>query len=453
MKPPRRLSLQDIHEDHEDGCIQEIDDESADERNDEVSGMRRAESFAHGVHIRDGVRCGTKAEAAAAGCHDGCFVISSHDAEDDEVSEEAHDGNLHDERCNQRNSKVCQLPEFQAHERTGKEYVQADAAKDFTFPLVASEKPGHVGNIPDDGSNEHGTDVSREYETDIDEELADICAKSHGKEELSESVHEAVHIEVSGCIITFDFMFRAVFRDFISVFIFIGFQMEATDQKLSDRAAKETPRDKAEGSGSKSNRCRILKTQCFKDRTEGAGCAVTADKRYRTICKTHERIQREGIGKSDTDQILNDNQEEDKKGHLDDKESALLDETDACHVADTGEEEHHAPVLHDGILRIVPDALRVKDAVHDRENRPADDRRRNAVFPENADPVLQEASQEEDGDSGCQRLVQIKFYCHSIPSFYDKLYLLCIFCKHSLNKNDLQASVPDGGSGAKAPRV
>lgn len=170
---------------------------------------------------------------------------------------------------------------------------------------------------------------------------------------------------------------------------------------------------------------------------------MTTDKRDRTVCKTHERIQRERIGKSDTDKVLDNDQKEDKNGHLDDKESAFLDETDACHIADTGEEEHHAPVLHDGILRIVPDALRVKDAVHDRENRPADDRRRNAVFPENADPVLQEASQEEDGDSRCQRLVQIKFYGHSIPSFYNDLDLLCTFCKYSPSKNDLQASVTD----------
>lgn len=241
MKATRRLSLQDIHEDHEDGCIQEIDDESADERNDEVSGMRRTESFAHGIHIRNGVRCGAKAEAAAAGCHDGCFIILAHDTEDDEVSKEAHDGNLHGKGHDERNGKVCQLPELQTHERAGKENVQADAAKDFTFLLVASVKACHIRNVAYNSSNEHRSDVSREYEADINEELADVCAKAHGQEELAESIHEAVHIEVSGCFVAFDFMFRTVFRNFVSVFIFIGFQMEAADEKFSDRAAEETP--------------------------------------------------------------------------------------------------------------------------------------------------------------------------------------------------------------------
>lgn len=91
----------------------------------------------------------------------------------------------------------------------------------------------------------------------------------------------------------------------------------------------------------------------------------------------------------------------------------LLDEAYAGQVADTGEEKHHAPVLHHRVLGISPDALGVENAVQDRENCTADDRRRNAVFPKQLDFRLQKAAKKKDSHRRRQSLVHIQIDFHN----------------------------------------
>lgn len=97
-----------------------------------------------------------------------------------------------------RHRQVRQLPEFQTHEGAGKEDVEAHAAEDFAFLLVNAVEMGAFCNVSNHRRHNHGADVAREHQTDVDEELAHVGAKAHGQKELAEGIHEIVHIEVIG---------------------------------------------------------------------------------------------------------------------------------------------------------------------------------------------------------------------------------------------------------------
>ena len=162
-----------IDEDGDDRRVDRVDDERADEGNDEESRRCRAEEFGHGRHVGDSVRRSAQAEAADAAGHDGCFVVSAHGAEDDEVSKEGHEQGLAEEHDDQGDSQVGELPEFETHEDTGQEDGQAQAAQDFAFTLVDFVGVSEVGDVADDGGDDHRADIAREDQADAAEEAAD----------------------------------------------------------------------------------------------------------------------------------------------------------------------------------------------------------------------------------------------------------------------------------------
>ena len=160
--------------------------------------MGRAEPFAHGVHVGDGIWGGAHAEAAGTGSHDGGFIISAHNPENDEVGKEGHHHRLDEEGDDERHCQVRQLPELQAHEGAGNKNIEAHAAKNFAFLLVNAVETGAFCYVPDDRCHNHGADVAREHQADIDKKLAHIGADAHGQKELAEGVHEIIHVEVIG---------------------------------------------------------------------------------------------------------------------------------------------------------------------------------------------------------------------------------------------------------------
>ena len=78
--------------------------------------------------------------------------------------------------------------------------------------LVDFEAVGEVGDVADDGSDDHGADVAREDEADAAEEAADQGAEAHGQKEVGHGVHEAVVIDG---LADFIFDFDGVFSPFL----------------------------------------------------------------------------------------------------------------------------------------------------------------------------------------------------------------------------------------------
>lgn len=159
--------------------------------------MRRAVAFTHRIHVCDGIRRRAEAEAAGAGSHDSGFIVASHDAEDDEVGESTDHGDLDEKRQSERYSERGELPELEAHKGAGEKDIEAHAAQDFAFLLVGAVPLRDLRYIADDGSDDHAADISGEDKTDAAEEGAHIGTDTHSKEQLPESVHEVIHIEVS----------------------------------------------------------------------------------------------------------------------------------------------------------------------------------------------------------------------------------------------------------------
>ena len=202
---------------------------------------------------------------------------------------------------------------------------------------------------------------------------------------------------------------------------FIGFrreQVEMANQQLPDRTADEGACHQAEGGRCKGDGGGIRKSQLFQHRAEGTRGAVAADQGDGTVRQAHEGVLMEYMGKGNADAVLDDDENTHEHRHFDDKDAALFDEFHTGHVADTGEEEHHAPVLHHRILGIGPQAFGVQNAVDDGENRTADNRRRNAVFPEEFDFCFQKTAQKKDSHRGCQCLVHIEIDVHAVSSHF-----------------------------------
>ena len=131
----------------------------------------------------------------------------------------------------------------------------------------------------------------------------------------------------------------------------------------------------------------------------------------------HERAQVKHMGKRDADDILADDEDGREHGHLGDERTAFLDEADAGRIADTREKQHHADVLHDGILFVRPDAIDIEDVVDDCEQDTSDHWSWNTVF---AQEWNLDAQQDTDiiYSNGCsQCLVDVKIYIHSETSF------------------------------------
>ena len=362
-----------IDEYGDDRRVDRVDDERADEGNDEESRRCRAEEFGHGRHVGDSVRRSAQAEAADAAGHDGCFVILAHGAEDDEVGEDSHEQGLAEEHDDQGDSQVGELPEFETHEDTGQEDGQAQAAQDFAFTLIDFVGMGEVGDVADDGGDDHRADIAREDQADAAEEAADQGTQAHCQEKVGHGVHEAVVVDgLTDFIFNLDGVFCAFliagngfqFRNGASIegrveaFRFgRADQVEFVDQFFANRAADDAAGDEAERSRCDGNRCAAVETDAFQERAEGGCRTVTADHGDRTCCQAQERAQVKGYGQAGADDVLTDDQNRRDNGHFKDHDAATLDEADAGRIADAGEEEHHADILHDRILFVFPDAL------------------------------------------------------------------------------------------------
>lgn len=192
--------------------------------------MRGAVAFAHCIHICDGIRRSAEAEAAGAGSHDGGFIVASHDAKDDKVGESTDQGDLDEKRQRERYGERGELPELETHKGAGEKDIEAHATQDFAFLLVGAVPLRDLRYIADDGSDDHATDISGEDKTDAAEEGAHIGTDTHSEEQLAESVHEVIHIEVSRRGIFGMRRRRSLAGLFCRVVCFMGDQREAAHQ-------------------------------------------------------------------------------------------------------------------------------------------------------------------------------------------------------------------------------
>ena len=61
--------------------------------------------------------------------------------------------------------------------------------------LVDFKAVRKVGDVADDGSDDHRADVAREDKADAAEETADDRSETHGQKEVGHGVHEAVVVD------------------------------------------------------------------------------------------------------------------------------------------------------------------------------------------------------------------------------------------------------------------
>ena len=124
-------------------------------------------------------------------------------------------------------------------------------------------------------------------------------------------------------------------------------------------------------------------------------------------CKAHQRIEPEEMRKEDADEILAEDEDGGKQGHFRDEGAAFPDQADACRVPDAREKEHHADILHDGILFIRPDAIGIEDVIADSEEDAADYGSGDAVLAQERDLEAQENADIINGNRCCECLVDI----------------------------------------------
>ncbi len=425
--------MKNIDENRDDRRVDRVDDQGANQGNDEERRRRRPKEFRHGCHIGDGVGRRAETEATDAAGHDGCFIIPAHDAEDDEVGEESHEYGLAEEHDYERHRQSSELPELEAHEDAGQENGQAQIAQNFAFPLVDMIDMGEVGNVADHRGDDHRADVARENEADAAEKAADQCAQAHSQEEMRHGVHEAVIVDgLTDFIFHLDGVFRPFFvashgfqrRDGagtdgrVKAF---GFgqtdQMVFVDQFFADRTADDAAGDETECRRCDGNRDAAIEADAFQERPEGSRRTVAADHGDGARSQAHERTQVERHSQAGTDEVLTDDENRRDDAHFDDHDAAAFDQADTGRIADAGEEEHHADVLHRRILFIRPDTLRVENTVDDSKENAADDGSRDTVRTQCCNFGTQEDADVIDQNRCCQSLIDVELNRQRRASF------------------------------------
>ena len=194
------------------------------------------------------------------------------------------------------------MPELEAHECAREEYRQAEVAEDLALALVDLVGVRVVGDVADDGGDEHGPDVVREDEAEVDEDLAHDGAEAHGNQQVREGVHEAVVVDaLARALFLIDGLALAVggLLEFLELVARVG-RVEAllvgdarqavvAHEEFTHRAAEQAARDEAERGGGKGNRRRVVEADALEDRPEGTRGAVAADHRDGTRREAHER--------------------------------------------------------------------------------------------------------------------------------------------------------------------
>ena len=181
---------------------------------------------------------------------------------------------------------------------------------------------GEVGDVADDGGDDHRADIAREDQADAAEEAADQGTQAHCQEKVGHGVHEAVVVDgLTDFIFNLDGVFCAFliagngfqFRNGASIegrveaFRFgRADQVEFVDQFFANRAADDAAGDEAEGSGCDGNGSAAVEADAFQERAKGRCRTMTADHGDGTRCQAQERAQVEGHGQAGADDVLED---------------------------------------------------------------------------------------------------------------------------------------------------
>ena len=101
----------------------------------------------------------------------------------------------------------------------------------------------------------------------------------------------------------------------------------------------------------------------------------------RTGRQPHVRTESEQGRQADAQDVLDDNEYRRDDSHFKHHDAATADQTQTGRIADAGKKKHHTDILHDRVLFIGPDALRIQQAVQGSKQDAADDRGGDAVCP------------------------------------------------------------------------
>lgn len=304
---------------------------------------------------------------------------------------------------------------------------------------------GEIGDIADNGSDQHRADISRENQSQAVQESADQCPQSHGQEQMGHGIHEMMIVDgLAGDVFLLDdfcrFFFAAGNRgQFVYFFLAdrrvetfrIGMTVQVVfvDQLFTDRAADEAAGDEAEGSCGDGDGSAAIETHFFQEGTKGSRCSMTADHGNGAGCQPHIGTEAEQGGQADAQDILDDDEYCRDDSHFKDHDAAAADQAQTGRIADAGEEQHHADVLHDRILLIRPDALSIQQAVQGSEQDAADDRSRDAVRPEGGNLHTQEDAGIIHQDGRSQRLIDIELYRQRNTPPLHNVKLICWYRK------------------------
>ena len=131
-----------------------------------------------------------------------------------------------------------------------------------------------------------------------------------------------------------------------------GLHLVAADEPLAEGAADRKRRDHAEGGGGDGgDRAARNPVEVFKVGTEGRGCAEAAHHRNRTREDAVVKVVAHELGDADADAVLHEAKGGDGRKKRHKELAALLDELQACHQADRGEEGKHQHRLQLGVER------------------------------------------------------------------------------------------------------
>ncbi len=125
--------------------------------------------------------------------------------------------------------------------------------------------------------------------------------------------------------------------------------------------------------------------------------------------KPDARIQSEQLRANAADYILNCAHQHGKKKKFNYPDAALLQHTEGCHVAHAAEKARHKYILQRCVHLKLHNTRTSQHQMQERENQPADHRRRYAVALQKLNALHQHPSDEQHNNRKTKRLIHIKF--------------------------------------------
>ena len=251
---------------------------------------------------------------------------------------------------------------------------------------------GHIGDVPNQRAAEEEADVVGKIKPCEREQLRNVRTDEGCEEHQKNAVKEGFFVE------------RA------DVFIFLSgrsactLQIVLLDQSLRNRSAGQAAEQEAEGGRGDADGCTAFRAEGFKRGTEGCTGAHAAGHGDRSHRDSEQAVQAEDSGETNTDQVLDDEEEDRADRELRTELAALFEDCEAAGEAGAGEENVHEEVL-ESICHLHGDcAGRFPDENENTAEQSADDRCGDEVFLEERHLALDPSAEHVHAYRESQRL-------------------------------------------------